>query len=539
MASSTYVTATGLSALASGPVVIDEFRLGDGVGYVPNGSTSGLQGTVVLTGSPSAPEVVSAQTYLYRIILPSNTAMAFGEIALYMAGGALFSLTAFPTLQTKTADPSDLDGVGGYVDVFVQTTGEAFVSLQGAKTAPFFNNISELPSTFQSDINLAVVPDPSVPGGNSSMIAYRRNALWSFDKYDQAGNAASVVTGNFNSFVISGTRETTPDTLVQFITGPLIGITRKVFSSLQSGGQTTIDLDAPVTIAAAAGMQVAFFEPRAASTGGPGASIDLGDLTLAVTDAIGTRPVNVANNSILGRLDGSVDVELSRSEYVATANGTGYSTGNILVRSNWQTAAGSVLTFWFNQSTNTRLDTPPLLGQLTLRTSDSTVNVDTETPLIATSYTVVTAGTGYGINDVVALSRRVDGSGVTTDYWLNVTTAQPITPAPTLANLKPINALKALVTSRVAQDVGVAASTSTQILAASSVRCRRFIIKHPIDATAPLYLKLGTGAGAGAADCDIGPLYPGDQYWSDTDEWGGVVHAFSTSAVTVNVATLS
>ena len=540
MASNSYTSDAGIAALAAGPVVATEFRLGSGFGYVPSASMQSLQGTTVLSGIPSNPVTVSPNVYRYRIQLSAATSMEFGEVALYMSTGELLSLTAYSTVQHKSSDPTDLDGVGGHLDVFVQTTGEATVSLQGAKTAPELSSINELPSTFASDINIAVIPDPTNPG-LGSIFAYRRNAIWGFDKYDQVGDAEPVVAGTFNQFTINGTREVDDMMMVQFITGPLIGITRRVFNVYHGGGQTTVDLASPLASTIPTGTRAMFLARGTVGSGtgtpGTGGSVNVSDLTTAMRAALGERPTNVATDSLLGRMDQGVDIELARTFYVATAGGTGYSLNDVLVRSNWQTAAGAQLVFWFNATQGQRLAGNPPMNQLTPKPDGGTVSVSMDTPLIASSYLATVAGTGYSVNDVIALSRRVSSLGVATDYWVNLTSGQPLPTAPTMGNLKSINAPQPVRTSRSKTEVPLNANQSTLALAASQERNRLIQFEYSRTATQPAYLKLGVGAATDEVGHDV-VLRPGDVYKLEKDEWNGNVEVFSTAAGSLYVTVI-
>ena len=538
--SSSYILPTAAAALALGPVTAVEFRLGSGVGYIPSSTLSSLQGNVVLTGVPSAPVADTPNVYRYRIQLSSTQVLSFGEIGLYMAGGELLSLTAYSSLQVKTGDPSDTDGVGGHIDVFVQTTGEVAVSLQGAKLAPELNSLSDLPSTFASDINLAVIPDPSNPGA-SSVLAYRRGAIWNFDKYDQVGASVPVVAGTFNQFTVNGAIEADSDTLVQFFTGKLIGVTRRVFNTYQGGGQTSIDLDSPLTEAVTPGTRVAFFSRRTSGggTGGSGGNINVGDLTAAMQAALGARAPTVSADSVAGRIDNRVDIELARVEYNAISTGTGYVNGDTLIRSNWQTASGAQLSFWFNATQGQRLTSAPAGAHVTPKTNDAgTVEVDIDTPLIAVTYIATAAGAGYSVNDVIGLSRRVSQLGLATDYWVNLTSTQPLASPPVPSNLRPTSGLKPIRSTRTKTPIVVNAGQSTQVVAPSTSRNRHVSIKIPTTATGSTYLKYGTGASDSIDHHDVGPMFAGDQYDFDEDEWNGLVEAFNTAGVTLYVTTI-
>lgn len=114
MASTGFLITTGGQAAATvanpgGPYInIVEFRAGSAVNYTPVGyvpgvsatSQNALVGSTLYTSAPTTYTVVDADTIeLTLVIPPTVSSFNFGELGIYLAGGVLFAICVFDSLQ--------------------------------------------------------------------------------------------------------------------------------------------------------------------------------------------------------------------------------------------------------------------------------------------------------------------------------------------------------------------------------------------------------------------------------------------------------
>ena len=141
-----------------------------------------------------------------------------------------------------------------------------------------------------------------------------------------------------------------------------------------------------------------------------------------------------------GQTQNTVADTIYTSEFKVTSAGSaGTAVGNILQRITTINPVTSavVATLWNNLTAGSVIAAPSFVNIVPLG-PDLTPTYDNVTSL----YYVVTAGTGYAVNDVVQEVKTYSTAGglpvLTTTEWNNLTQGAVITPAPTIGNLLPI-----------------------------------------------------------------------------------------------------
>lgn len=308
MSSIVYVTDAGRAALESGTVISTQFKLGDGYGYDPSELDTDIRGSVVFSGVPLNPVIVSSQIYRYTVLLPFTLNVTFGEVALFLQTGDLFALAVFPQTITASPNPLDSDGISGNIDLFVRSDGTAFVDLNSGTAFAEASSINVLPPPDSTDAKFYVVPDPSAP--HLPLLAYRKDVLWSYEGYTLIHDGVTI-TGALNSVHFIGMPSIPARAIVEFKTGSLTGISRVVSTLTVSEGNTTVYFDAPLTTAPAEGDQFMLFAA-------PEVSVTLGGI-LADGSVPFTGDQSLGDHRLTHVGDAVVDDDAANKAYVDNA----------------------------------------------------------------------------------------------------------------------------------------------------------------------------------------------------------------------------
>ena len=253
-----YLTPEAMQALAIGPVYGLKFAIGSDFGYVPGPSDTGVRGNILLSGSASAPSVAGPSTYKYSIGLSAVDDMRFGEIALLFGNGNLFALQSYAEPIHKTADPTDVDGVGGTIDMFVNTSGVVDFDLNSGNLMGELSTIDNLPLTADSRYKTYLVPHPKyleIP-----IQIFRSNFLWGISNYTMIGKAI-VDSASLGSVNVLGQFPMEPGDIIQFSSGVFSSNVRAVRDSNTGSTITSIGFARPLTQVPSVGEQIYLFKP--------------------------------------------------------------------------------------------------------------------------------------------------------------------------------------------------------------------------------------------------------------------------------------
>ncbi len=91
------------TANPTGPFInVAQFKIGNGVNYVPLGTETALRGTVLYTGVPSSFSIVDGDTIECLLVMDITVGpFLFGEIGIFLSDGTLFAISTFDVLQEK------------------------------------------------------------------------------------------------------------------------------------------------------------------------------------------------------------------------------------------------------------------------------------------------------------------------------------------------------------------------------------------------------------------------------------------------------
>lgn len=231
------VTTAGQEAIAGSlsPIVLESFTLGDGFGYTPNVSQVALQGSTLTSGVPSEPIIVSNNLLKYTIVLGGDLGtFAFGEVALYMPGGALFAIGVNDVPILKNATSPSARGNEVVVDAYITTNGTNYTiyAEYGNSSNPMnlmaLPGVDSLPTAASAFPNVVMCGSPDQEG---SVLAYSNNALWSIAGYEEIISSGTIISATANSVGLSEAI-TAPwypgEYVVQFTSGVNLGVCRVV-----------------------------------------------------------------------------------------------------------------------------------------------------------------------------------------------------------------------------------------------------------------------------------------------------------------------
>ena len=101
------ITDAGLAAASvatpTGPYIhITSFEIGSAYGYTPQETDTGLNGTLLYTGTPTSYEYIGNNTLNIICEIPPDAGpFQFGEVGLFLDGGVMFAKAVFDLPQTK------------------------------------------------------------------------------------------------------------------------------------------------------------------------------------------------------------------------------------------------------------------------------------------------------------------------------------------------------------------------------------------------------------------------------------------------------
>lgn len=261
------ITSVGLqvaaNAQAGGPkITITQYKIGDGYGYTPSASATGLQGTTLYTNSPSNYIVQSDNSIIYTLLMDTTVGdFNFGEIGLYLDTGELFALA---TTSSPVAKTSGVTGNVVSIDAVLQLTNIApvvnfyYPSSETARLAELVN-INHLSNPTTAGSNAYITG--SVDDGNNYIYAFSKTGLnegakWTFPTHALtvvANGAIATATQNSLTSTNIGNLVSNPVSngkyVIQFLDGPLRGLCR----ILSSAGTNTVSWSAPFGQAPLAG----------------------------------------------------------------------------------------------------------------------------------------------------------------------------------------------------------------------------------------------------------------------------------------------
>jgi len=294
------ITDAGLALMQSAvePIVLTSFKLGTGVNYIPTGGQTALQGSIVYTGVPGAPEIQDGNTALYPILLAADIGpYTFGEVGYYY-NTTLFAVLVFE--HTITKSPLDeVAGTGGpiVIDAFLPMVGANYqmwanVAQSNTNRASVVSGPEGLPYSVNSNPNLYIV---QAVGSAKPFLAYTdRQGLWNFDAWNEQ-LSTSTLHSSTTAITIDPTDWATvtyggSDTVIMQVgTGQNAAVCRYVTAvSADGSGNTVLTLNAPMTRALVDGTVVKFYVPYSATGGvAPPLPNDATFLTLSVTNTVG------------------------------------------------------------------------------------------------------------------------------------------------------------------------------------------------------------------------------------------------------------
>lgn len=331
-----YITDAGRAALLLGPVTLGSFKLGNAYNYTPNETDTDIRGSVVLSGTPSAPITTYDNLYDYNLSLPSDTTFTFGEVGLFFSSGDLFALYSFSSPITKTADPADLDEIGGTISFFVPASGDtAVIDLNANDVLGQVTIVDKLPLAGSAPLKLYVVMHPlytPIP-----IIAFRQLDLWGLTNYTRKAMLATSAS-TLNSVTVSTIEGAAVGDVVQFTDGPYKGICRKVSGVHYSGNTTTVVFASPLSSSPPANnTPFVLLTPYSSGSGGgtAGAILRDGSIIMAANFSFGgyrgtnlAAPSSSTDAATKGYVDAAV-AAVSVSADLLKLDGSRAMTGNL------------------------------------------------------------------------------------------------------------------------------------------------------------------------------------------------------------------
>lgn len=323
-----------LIAAATGPIVITRIDLGSSSNYVPSPTATGVQGTVVWTGVPSAPIATSPQVVRYSSYLDYDLGpFDYGEFAMFTSDGTCFAVGSSNTLVHKIPVTPTSWGNSIRNDIYLTVVGTNYdMFMDYAESNNQFRmavlgSVDQLPPAQMAVPNVYVIA--GITSDQSSYMAYTdRAGLWDFDCY-QFINQATVPIKAFDSLsvtidVSNYEQEMFPayfgEIVLQFMTGSIYSTCRYVKTAVTSGTNVTLGFDTPMMKTPNVGDFVRIYGRNILST-------TIKNLPIATHTTIGGV---IIGNTLT--VDGTGLIDVNPASYpVKSVNGM---TGNVIVTAN-------------------------------------------------------------------------------------------------------------------------------------------------------------------------------------------------------------
>ena len=252
-----------LQAAATSPLTMTSFRLGTGSNYVPSGSQTDLQGSVVYTGLPGHPVLENQNTLKYPLYIGDSIGpVTYGEIGLYY-NSTLYAICVYEVLVTKLPLDPVLNTGGASVTEFyvpiVSSNYEMYVNSAQANTykASVLSSVADLPFSTTTTTNFFVIQGQPRP-----FIAFTdRVGEWNFSDWRAQGDK-TILSGDLNTLVVARNPDfyVTPKMIVQVTSGQDFGLCRQTESVTMDGnGDLVLGLDVPLGRAITPGEKVTLF----------------------------------------------------------------------------------------------------------------------------------------------------------------------------------------------------------------------------------------------------------------------------------------
>lgn len=246
--------------------ILTEFKLGSGFNYLPSESQTGLVGSQVYAGIPSAPYSISQNVIRYTVFIDYNApSFLFGEIVLYLPGNIAFAIGAASSLVAKSQISGISTGSSIAIDCYIPSsiaTGYyPYASLANSSNELMIQSVGALdllPAANEAVPNIYSVP--SAAETRQSTLAVSDNTLWSISDYTMYTDSLSIsglgaysidLTYNPASpLAIPDPNSVYGEVLLQIIDGRAIGTIRVVrsYSVIGIGNTRRYTFDTPLNI---------------------------------------------------------------------------------------------------------------------------------------------------------------------------------------------------------------------------------------------------------------------------------------------------
>lgn len=211
---------------------LTEFRIGDGVNYIPNPTVdTDLRGNTLFVGQPGKPELTSTGEIKYLVFMDSSIGdFNWGEIGLFLNGN-LFALgtTSAPVPKRKLTGTQE--GNNTTIDAYLFPGSEYVVAelanSSNSMNVQVFNSLDRLPPAHQAQPNIYIIPNPTSPAKAS--LAFAAGGLWNVSGYEMAVYTASVISATANNLRLASDIDMPTEQgalLVGMISGPAAGLIR-------------------------------------------------------------------------------------------------------------------------------------------------------------------------------------------------------------------------------------------------------------------------------------------------------------------------
>ena len=256
------ITNAGASLIqsATGPITMDSYVLGSDYNYIPAPTDTGIRGTQVASGTPSAPAAINANIIKYSIYLDYNAGpFEFGELAI-SSGGTVVAIGASTELIEKIAAGLTV-GNSIRIDIYLSMVGTNYdmwfdlAESNNSFRVAILDSPDRLPVSSDATPNMYILQGAA--NDQSPLLAYTdRNGLWNFDVYQYSnaveasviGFSSTSITIALGSYVDAMTPEYFGQVIIEFVTGRLYSICRYVRTAIVSGSTATISFDTPLAI---------------------------------------------------------------------------------------------------------------------------------------------------------------------------------------------------------------------------------------------------------------------------------------------------